>query len=278
MLDLSFGLSIPVRDAALKMIAPGPTSDVNKQFYAQEHERELEEGRGSVVEAYNKTNEKAGELLRRLARSEPYRRNNGEGSEQKALPAPSGGPGPIRTRDSRGPARGGGMQGRRGVAMGAPITAADIRPPSDPNIASLFVTGIEDDLPEFEIRKFFTAYGALRSIVVSHRAHCGYINFQSREGAEAAAEACQGKAVIAGCPLRIRWGKPKKLDSMEEQERMMNLSEGREAHQLSRGQRKALGSTTTAGAAKKETVSVDSLIAQAPPGAEDVNYASLQGD
>src|ERR1700743_2149890 len=78
MLDLAFGLSIPVRDAALKTIAPGPTSDVNKQFYAQEHERELEEGRGEVAEAYSKTNEKARDLLRKLARSEPYRRRGGE--------------------------------------------------------------------------------------------------------------------------------------------------------------------------------------------------------
>src|ERR1700760_764887 len=77
MLDLSFGLSIPVRDAALKMIAPGPQSDVNKQWYAQEHEHEIEEGRGAV-EAYSKTDEKARDLLRRLARSEPYRRKDTE--------------------------------------------------------------------------------------------------------------------------------------------------------------------------------------------------------
>ncbi|KAI5283884.1 Pre-mRNA-splicing factor slt11, partial [Ascosphaera acerosa] len=70
MLDLSFGLPIVVRDAALKMVAPGPSSAVNREYYAQEHEREIEEGRGAVEE-YEKTDEKARELLRRLARSEP---------------------------------------------------------------------------------------------------------------------------------------------------------------------------------------------------------------
>jgi pre-mRNA-splicing factor RBM22/SLT11 len=270
-----------VRDAALKMITPGPTSDVNKQFYAQEHEKELEEGRGDVQEAYSKTQEKAGELLRRLARSEPYRRREGEGSGagMKALPAPgggSGGPGPIRTKDSRGPA---GPRARSAL-VAAPITAQDILPPRDPNIASLFITGVEDDLPEHAIRKFFSEFGTLRSVVVSHRAHCGYVNFLTREGAEAAAEACQGKAIITGCPVRVRWGKPKKLDSMEEQERLQNLVEGRAAHSMTKGQRKALGSTTTAGGAKEQkSVDLDSLIAQAPPGTEDeVNYASLQGD
>jgi pre-mRNA-splicing factor RBM22/SLT11 len=282
-LDLSFGLSIPVRDAALKMIAPGPTSDVNKQFYAQEHEKALEEGRGDVQEAYSKTQEKAGELLRRLARSEPYRRRDGESSSSgmKALPAPgggSGGPGPIRSKDSRAPA---GARARSAL-VAAPITPQDILPPKDPNIASLFITGVEDDLPEHAIRKFFTAFGTLRSVVVSHRAHCGYVNFQTRDGAEAAAEACQGKAIIAGCPIRVRWGKPKKLDSMEEQERMHNLVEGRATHAMTKGQRKALGNATMAGGAREtKQVDLDTLVPQAPPGVEEgeeANYASLQGD
>src|ERR1700710_758336 len=71
MLDLSFGLPIVVRDAALKMIAPGPQRAVNREFYAQENEKEIEEGRGAVQE-YEKTDEKARELLRRLANSQPY--------------------------------------------------------------------------------------------------------------------------------------------------------------------------------------------------------------
>ena len=41
-------LPIVVRDAALKMIAPGPNSEVNREYYAQEHEKEIEEGRGAV--------------------------------------------------------------------------------------------------------------------------------------------------------------------------------------------------------------------------------------
>ena len=115
MLDLSFGLPLVVRDAALKMVAPGPQSDINRQYYAQEHEKEIEEGRGAM-EAYEKTDEKARDLLKRLAQSEPYykkqRRLEAETEEggQKALPAPGTGGssayghtgGPIRTRDTRG--------------------------------------------------------------------------------------------------------------------------------------------------------------------------------
>ncbi|KAF2444718.1 hypothetical protein P171DRAFT_412520 [Karstenula rhodostoma CBS 690.94] len=281
MLDLSFGLPIVVRDAALKMVAPGPQSDINRQYYAQEHEREIEEGRGAV-EAYDKTDEKARDLLKRLAQSEPYykkqRRQEAEGEgTQKALPAPGGessaagghAPGPIRTRDSRGPARGRG--GRVGGAPAAP-SPEDWLPPRDPNVASLFVTGVEDDLPEHEIRTHFAQYGQLRSVVCSHRAHCAYINYVKRQDAETAAETLKGKVVIKGCPMKVSWGKPKQLDSLDQNVRMMYAKEGRQA---SGNARRAQAAIETAPEA-----SLDSLAAIAPPpGADDeVNYASLAGN
>ncbi|KAF1978539.1 hypothetical protein BU23DRAFT_498656 [Bimuria novae-zelandiae CBS 107.79] len=293
MLDLSFGLPITVRDAALKMVAPGPQSDINRQYYAQEHEKEIEEGRGAV-EAYEKTDEKARELLKRLAQSEPYykkqRRLEAEGGEgtQKALPAPGGGgsgeastagghvPGPIRTRDTRGPisGRGGIRPGRGGRMGGAPAAPSpeDWLPPKDPNVASLFVTGVEDDLPQHDIQTFFAQYGQLRSVVCSHRAHCAYINYIKRKDAESAAEALKGKVVIKGCPMKVTWGKPKQLDTLDQNVRMMYAKEGRQASGNARRAQAAIEAGPEA--------SLDSLSAVAPPpGADDeVNYASLAGN
>lgn len=235
MLDLSFGLPIVVRDAALKMVAPGPQSAVNREYYAQEHEKEIEDGRGGV-EAYEKTDEKARELLRRLANSEPYFKKqrrigpaegeNAEGeSSGSATALANNGPGPIRTRDSRGAtsSRGATRGGRGGARGGRAFPSAaqlppgpqDILPPADQSITSLFVTGVEDDLPEFKIRDFFSPYGKIRSLVCSHMSHCAFINYASREGAEAAAQALQGRAVIAGCPLRVQWGRPRPIGTMD---------------------------------------------------------------
>lgn len=251
MLDLSFGLPLAVRDAALKMVAPGPQSAVNREYFAQENEKAIEDG-GGGLEAYDKTDEKARDLLRRLANSEPYHKrqrrledgepksdnrqerygdHNGEGDAPTKRA-----PGPLRTSDTRGrgghSARGHPYNGRGGRPF--PSTAQlppgpqDIQPPRDKNITSLFITGVEDDLAEHAIRSFFTHFGTLRSIICSHRSHCAFINYADREAAEKAALHCQGKAVIAGCPLRVQWGRPKPLDSLDTEERMRNARQGRD--------------------------------------------------
>lgn len=292
MLDLSFGLPIVVRDAALKMVAPGPQSDINRQFYAQEHEREIEEGRGAM-EAYEKTDEKARDLLKRLAQSEPYykkqRRLEAEAKEggQKALHAPgdessSAGshvPGPIRTKDSRAAAgTRASMRPGRGGRMGGPSAEPnpqDWLPPSDPNVASLFVTGVEDDLPEHELRTHFAKYGQLRSLVCSHRAHCAYVNYVKRQDAEVAAETLKGKVVIKGCPMKVTWGKPKQLDSLDQNIRMQYAKEGR---QVSGPSRRAAAAQNAIEAAPQNSFDDMAPIAP-PPGADDeVNYASLSGN
>jgi pre-mRNA-splicing factor RBM22/SLT11 len=295
MLDLSFGLPIVVRDAALKMVAPGPQSAVNREYYAQNNEREIEDGRGGT-EAYEKTDEKARELLRRLANSEPYFKKqrrigpaDGEGGDSaNSVALATKGPGPIRTNDSRGSssARGAGRGGRGGARGGRafpsvaqlPPGPQDILPPADQSITSLFITGVEDDLPEHKIRDFFSPYGKLRSLVCSHMSHCAFINYATREGAEAAAEALQGRAVIAGCPLRVQWGRPRPLGTMEKDERIATGREGRSAFGGS-GPRTAVSGSSQAAIAAPPKDDLASMTAVAPPpGADDVNYASLAGN
>lgn len=318
MLDLSFGLPITIRDAALKMVAPGPQSDVNREYYAQNNEKEIEEGRG--LEGYSQTDEKARDLLRRLASSEPYYKKQrrleqeqegegqkmlegGENSEGAAGPSRIG---PIRTADvkksaygsayaspkgSAPPARGGKAGGRSGrpfpSAAALPIKPEDILPPSDPNITSLFVTGVEDDMPEHEIRTYFAQYGALRSLVCSHRAHCAFVNYIERSSAEKAAATCQGRALVKGVPLRVQWGKPKPLDSMDRDTRMENARAGRTTQGGNKAvggpqARKAIAAAGSSGSAAATAVAgddLDSLVAVAPPpGQDDKTYAAQSGE
>ncbi|KAF2153657.1 hypothetical protein K461DRAFT_223815 [Myriangium duriaei CBS 260.36] len=310
MLDLSFGLPIVVRDAALKMVAPGPNSTINREYYAQEHEKEIEEGRGAV-EAYGQTDEKARDLLRRLAQSEPYYKKQRRLEEEAESAASNGSkmleagpsssssynqPGPIRSSDSRprgamaakalsgSKSAGRGNRGFPGSAA-LPVQPQDILPPEDPNVTSLFVTGVEDDLPEHAIRTHFQQHGQLRSVVCSHRSHCAFINYMTRDGAETAAAACQGRAVVKGVPLRVQWGKPKPLDSLDKDVRMAHARAGREAAGGSRSGSGKAGGALSAGksqgkiAAASSGDDFDKLAAIAPPpGGEDVQYASLGGE
>ncbi|RDA94923.1 hypothetical protein CP533_0175 [Ophiocordyceps camponoti-saundersi (nom. inval.)] len=279
MLDLSFGLPIAVRDAALKLVAPGPQSDINREYFAQNNEKLIEEGKVGTEE-YEKTDEKARELLRRLATSKPYFRKGRavDETEARASDASGGstGVGPIRTRDSRAAARGKAGKGRLAVHSAAPTapTPRDWLPPDDKNIMSLFVTGIEDDLPEYKLRDFFKAHGRIKSLVCSHMSHCAFINYETREAAEQAAAACQGRAVIAGCPLRVRWGQPRAIGTMDKEERGNMLRDARVHRARGRDQQWA---AIEGDAAQEGPEGSDAV--PAPPGAGGgPKYSSLSGE
>jgi pre-mRNA-splicing factor RBM22/SLT11 len=293
-MDLQYGLPIVIRDKALELVAPGPQSEINREYFAQNNERAIEEGRAGVEE-YEKSDEKARELLRRLAQSKPYFRKGREVDQEgnavvggsgtstggnPAVGAGLGGVGPIRTRDSRAAAAAGAKAGpRRGPVP--PPGPKDWLPPADRNIMSLFVTGIEDDLPEYKIRDFFKVFGKIKSLVVSHMTHAAFVNYETREGAEKAAAECRGRAVIAGCPLRIRWSVPKAIGTMNKEERAEMLRDGHSAFpQANRGgpQKAIEGSAAQGGDPTAAQNDISALAVAAPPGADDVQYASLSGN
>ncbi|KAL9076456.1 MAG: hypothetical protein Q9157_003640, partial [Trypethelium eluteriae] len=99
--------------------------------------------------------------------------------------------------------------------------------------------------------------------------------------AEVAAEACQGKAVVAAVPLRVQWGKPKVLDTMDRDQRMAQARAGRDTARAVAGSSGAGTSgpvSAQSGRAAREA-EIESMSAVAPPpGADDVQYASLAGD
>ena len=290
LLDLSFGLPITVRDAALKLAGSAPNSSINREYFAQNNEKALEDGVG--LEEFETQDEKGRELLRKLANSEPFYKKQRRieaaegdkgGSELSASAENRRSIGPVRTPDSKSAGRGKPNAKSRAAFPGTtqlPPQPRDWEPPRDRNILSLFVTGVEDDLPEHAVRTFFTPFGALRSLICSHRSHCAFINYATREGAEAAAEHCRGRAVIKGVPLRVTWGKPKALDHLDTEERMSYARSGRETAKAVAAAEQANPSAARAieGAPLQDQGFDDLQTVAPPPGQEDVNYASLAGD
>ena len=82
--------------------------------------------------------------------------------------------------------------------------------------------------------------------------------------------------MVQGCPLRVRWGRPKALDSLDTDVRMMHAREGREVVKAVAGEReRGVGKEGEDGGAGGEG---DLDVIAPPPGQDDVQYPSLAGN
>lgn len=206
MMDLTFGLPLPIRDAALKMAGTsGSSNAITRQYIAQNFEGILQDGQ--VPDEYKNMSSQARDLLRNLSTAMPYYKQPKQqhqhhqqqsssihGTEDKAL-----------------------LADVQKLASKLPLNGS-IRIPKDESITSFFISGIEDDLSETVIRNHFKEFGPIRSLVVVHRARCGFITFEQRSHAEAAASSIiDGKLVLNGCRLKVVWGKPRSLGTSNAQ-------------------------------------------------------------
>ncbi|CAN6606233.1 pre-mRNA-splicing factor SLT11 [Trichomonascus vanleenenianus] len=206
MLDLAYGLPIALRDQALKMVENAvPTGEQNVILHQRNVVGRLKDD--ELPEEYSHQDEKARELLRKLAKgmgrssssqSSGLTKKEMELEEDKAL-----------TGDISK------------IVSKLPFNAGVKNPPKDESIASLFIYGIEDDLPDSELRKYFSPFGAIKALVVVHRAMCGFVTFETRVSAEAAAASLDqetGAFVAGGNKLRAAWSKPRQLGTTSDQQ------------------------------------------------------------
>lgn len=254
LLDLQYGLPIQVRDAALKLATQGPSSDINREYYAQNNEGKLKDGQ--VPEAYNQTDDKARKLLQKLASSDTYYKRSGPD-----LPLIENGNPVENAKDSS----------EMTVTASAHMRfrAGEHAPPDDKRITSLFLTGVEDDLPEHAIRNFFSEYGPIKSLVCVHRARSAFVNFGTRAAAENAASSLRGEAVIKGCPLRVQWGRPRPLGAANEESNMPSkrpLNDEREPQAERHSPAKL----------KRPNAPIETYMPLAPPGSQPANYSTTQ--
>ena len=187
LMDLTYGLPIALRDAALKMVGDGTTS--------------VHENSNAVTKR----------LLQSLATSMPYYKQQ---LRQAAASSPA-----SRLVKEKESADG---KSNQAIAVEVSKLASKLplngtaKPPSDQTIISLFIMGIEEDLPDYLIKEHFSQFGKVTSVVCVHRAKCAFVNFADRKSAENAAlkgsnPEGSGKLVIKGCKLRLAWAKPRSL-------------------------------------------------------------------
>ncbi|KAK4702135.1 pre-mRNA-splicing factor RBM22/SLT11, partial [Phenoliferia sp. Uapishka_3] len=229
LLDLQFGLPTQVRDTALGQRSQAPTSAINREYYAQNKEGKLEEGPSGAL-TYGKADSAGKELLKRLARNDPYYKRNrphicsfyAKGACNRGDECPYRHELPVENEMSHQNIKdryhGVNDPVARKILAGAAATSG-LAPPPDTSITSLFLSSLPDSATEDLIRSFYLstpslAPTSLKSIVLVPTSKVAFVNFSDRKSAEIAAErsAVAGKVTIDGKEVKVQWGRsrPKK--------------------------------------------------------------------
>lgn len=254
MLDLTYGLPLAIRDAALKMAGDSALEGNNaiiKQYIAQNLEEN--EDLGADMEA--RTQQAAHELLKRVAEGMRGRR-------EEAVPKA------LKAAQQKAPSKAL-MEDVQRIVSKLPLQGSIAKRPKDEKIKSFFIMGVDDDLSEHALREYFSRFGgSVTSLVCVHRARAAFVTFDTRETAEAAADALKssgGKFAVGGSRLRAVWGKPRSLGTT-----------GQEQMQVGQIIRKFLRSSA-GGAKGGSTAGQESVPVAAPPGGgAPLEYKSQQ--
>lgn len=231
--DLEYGLPVEVRDKALRINQQLPRSEVNREYFHQQIEQQLEAA-GDVTAPYgghefigkaiagtnSATGSTSADLLLKLARTTPYYRRNrphicsfwvkGECRRGEECPyrheKPTDPDDPLSDQNLRD----------RYYGNDDPVAAKllskyrampKLTPPEDRTITTLYIGGVSEDISESDLRDHFYQFGELRSVSVHYKQHCAFLQFTTRDAAERAAERCYDRLILRGHRLTVNWGK-----------------------------------------------------------------------
>ncbi|KAJ1552757.1 hypothetical protein HK405_010144 [Cladochytrium tenue] len=213
-LDLEYGLPVQVRDSVLNVEDTTPRSDVNREYFVQNVEGKL--GATDTLVNYGKASSIAKETLKKMARVEPYYKRNRahicsfyvKGECKRGAECPYRHEIPVESDLSHQNIKDR-YYGHNDPVAKKMLSRNDrgLIKPADTSIMSLYVTGVEADVTQEDLRTFFQQHGEVRSVQVVPKTRCAFVNFASRAGAEAAADRTRGSFVLRGRELRLQWGK-----------------------------------------------------------------------
>ncbi|TFY75220.1 hypothetical protein EWM64_g8792 [Hericium alpestre] len=224
LLDLEYGLPTQVRDTALALQNEAPTSEINREYYAQNLEGKLE-GNQSLLDS-GRASSAGKEMLKQLARTDPYYKRNRpqvcsffvKGECTRGNECPYRHEKPIENELSKQNIQDRYHGNNDPVARKIMSTHAvnqGLQPPEDPNVMSLFLAALPADATEATVRTRVLQSlpmiqpSQVRSIVHVAKSRCAFINFKDRVSAERAAEAWANGLDVDGERLTVRWGRSK---------------------------------------------------------------------
>ncbi|XP_025076196.1 LOW QUALITY PROTEIN: pre-mRNA-splicing factor RBM22-like [Pomacea canaliculata] len=234
LLDLEYGLPVQVRDSALKLQESMPKSDVNKEYYTQNMEREIANTDGiSPVGALTGKAQTPSDMLLKLARTTPYYKRNrphicsfwvkGECKRGEECPyrheKPTDPDDPLADQNIKDRFHGINDPVAEKL-LGRYNSMPKLEPPEDKTVTTLYVGNLGDKVGEKEIRDHFYQFGEIRSINIVIKQQCAFVQFTSRSSAEAAADKSFNKLIINGRRLNIKWGRSQAQQSMVRKDNM----------------------------------------------------------
>lgn len=229
LLDLEYGLPVEVRDKALTIGKDSiPQTPVNREYYMQNVERELEAaGPQGQLQLHGELGKALApsEMLVKLARNSPYYKRNrphicsfwvkGECKRGEECPyrheKPSDPDDPLSNQNIRD----------RYYGVDDPVAEKMMKrfnelpkltPPEDLSITTLYIGNLPEDVTEKDIRDQFYSFGEIRDVFLVPKQLCGFVSFVSREEAEVAANTMFNRMMIRGSKIAIRWGRPKSIE------------------------------------------------------------------
>lgn len=222
LLDLEYGLPTQVRDTALALQNEAPTSDINREYYAQNMEGKLD-GNKSLLDS-GRAQSAGKEMLKQLARTDPYYKRNrphicsffAKGECSRGTECPYRHEMPVHNELSHQ-----NMQDRYHgrndpVARKILTTHADsqgLAPPEDQSITSIFLSSLPADASELSIRtRVIQSLPTIeptqvKSVVHVAKSRCAFVNFKDRPTAERAAQAWANGLDVDGERVVVKWGR-----------------------------------------------------------------------
>ncbi|KAF8238565.1 hypothetical protein L208DRAFT_1354845 [Tricholoma matsutake] len=225
LLDLEYGLPTQVRDTALALQNEAPTSDINREYYAQNMEGKLDGNKSGLDSGRAASAGK--EMLKQLARTDPYYKRNrphvcsffAKGECTRGAGCPYRHEKPVDNELAHQ-----NMQDRyhgRNDPVAHKILSTNaenqgLKPPDDTTITSIFLSSLSPDSTELSIRTRVLQSlpnvdpTQLKSVVhVTKSRRCAFVNFKERSVAELAAQAWANGLEIDNERVGVKWGRSK---------------------------------------------------------------------
>jgi len=193
-----------------------PESDVNREYFAQQAEKQVELSGG--VSSYGKAPTTA--VLNKLSRNQPfYKRNRahicsffvkGECTRGADCPYRHEYPveGELAHQNIKDRYYGVDDPVAQKLLTKADVQLSSVKPPNDSEITTLWLGGLTPAILEDDLRDKFYGYGEISAIRLVYKSNCAFITYTTREGAEKACEKLGNRINIKGTDLKLSWGKP----------------------------------------------------------------------